>query len=185
MGDPKTAVKFYETARARASTDLQREPILRELGMVYDQAGDSKKSLEAFQAVLKIQPNDGRTLNNLAWMLAKDPTKLDEAAVCAKKAAALLPNNAQVLDTYGTVLLAKEQYDQAKDVLRRSTDREKFPANLLHYGMALEKLGDKAAYNQYRQGWDMVKNTPRHPYYKELKAGYERLGGNPAGRTTP
>ncbi len=186
MGDPKTAVKFYETAQARASTDPQRELILRELGMVYDQVGDSKKSLEAFQAVLKIRPNDGRTLNNLAWMLAKDPAKLDEAAECAKKASALLPNNAQVLDTYGTVLLAKEQYDQAKVVLRRSTDKEKFPANLLHYGMALEKLEDKAAaYGQYRQGWDMVKKDPRHPYYKDLKAGYERLGGTPAGRTTP
>lgn len=186
MQNPKTAIKFYEVARARASTDLQRGLILRELGMVYDQVGDSKRSQEAFQAVLKTHPNDGRTLNNLAWVLAKDPAKLDEAAECAKKATALLPNNAQVLDTYGTVLLAKKQYDQAKDVLRRSTNKEKFPANLLHYGMALEKLGDKtAAFSQYRQGWDMVKKIPRHPYYKELKAGYERLGGTPAGRTTP
>ena len=53
-------------------------------------------------------------INNLAWVLAhKKKPDLDRALELASTAVSQSPDNAEYLDTYGTVLLKCKKYDAA------------------------------------------------------------------------
>ena len=180
------AVGFLEAALVQASDETHKAMVRRELGLLYAEQGRYKKSAEAYKSALKSLPDDGRTLNNLAWLLAKDMNNHAEALPYAKRAAELAARNPSVLDTYGFVLLLNKQYSQAREVMRRSTDIGEFPANLLHYGIVLEKLGEREdAFRQYKAGWEKVKETPEDENYQELREAFMRLGGKPEGSTGP
>ena len=179
-GQRKSALDYELKALERIGDGQRKWVVLQQAAMLHCALGQFDKGVKAYQDVLEILPDFAPALNNLAWTLAKDLGKPKDALPHAKRAAELMPRNAQILDTYGFVLVGLGQYDQAVDVLRRSTSRERFPANLLHYGTALEAQGKKNdAYVRYQQGWELVKNDPEHATYQELRAAYSRLGGSP------
>src|SRR6185437_10738602 len=51
-----------------------------------------------YRAVLKSEPYNTTALNNLSWLLEKDP---EEALPYAQRAAKIAPNSADILDTLG------------------------------------------------------------------------------------
>ena len=62
-----------------------------------------KEAVETYKDILKKQPDNFQTLNNLAWVLGelRDPADLGYAELAYAKA----PTNPGVLDTYGWLLL--------------------------------------------------------------------------------
>jgi Tfp pilus assembly protein PilF len=58
---------------------------------------------EGYQRVLAIQPNNGVALNNLAYSLAVRKKAPTEALPVARRAAALAPNDPNVIDTLAWV----------------------------------------------------------------------------------
>jgi Flp pilus assembly protein TadD len=109
-------------------------------------------------------------------LLSKDPKRLDEALAFAKQAAEIMPNEPNVLDTYGMVLMMKGQLGEAEKVLNRSLDIQATPASRLNLGAVHEKLGRKSdALRQYQLGWELIKNSPSDPYYRELQEALKRL----------
>jgi putative PEP-CTERM system TPR-repeat lipoprotein len=85
----------------------------RELG-----ARNFKAAAAHFQAAVAIQPNNALALNNLAWIGSQtgDPRAIEYAA----RAAELAPQNAEVLDTYGTLLVEKGEIDRGMEILDRA-----------------------------------------------------------------
>lgn len=76
---------------------------------------------KAYRRVLKLQPSSGEARNNLAWVLLRKDTSIDEALVLAKEAIDLDPGRRPYyLDTLGVVLTRLKQPKEAISALEGS-----------------------------------------------------------------
>jgi Flp pilus assembly protein TadD len=120
------------------------------LASLYDRAGMKKDAIDAYQAALKIEPNNAIVLNNLAYILADSGGYLDEALRMALLARRQLPEFKDILDTIGWIYLKKNLVDSAARVFADLV--EKYPTESTfhyNYAMALAAQGDRAgALNQ-------------------------------------
>ena len=180
--DIELAVKYLNKALTGIKTDRQKTTIMGRLGLIYFTLGRYDDSLRMYKETLKINPKDAHVLNNLAWLLAHDMNKIDQALPYAQEACKLVPNGSEFLDTYGYVLMRSGKNNEALDALSRSVDIRPMPANRLHLGEVYEKMNRKSdAFRQYQSGWELVKDDPKNKYYRELREAIKRLGGTPGG----
>ena len=178
--DHHGAVEQYQKALTMASTDVEKWRNYRQLGTSYQRLGRYPEGRQAYEAALKFDPNDGATLNNLAWLIALHLNNPNEALPYIERAAKLMPGNPYMLDTYGFVLLLKGDLHKAEEVLNRSIHIRAIPANRLHLGNVYEKMGNKEdALRQYRLGWELIKDKPKEPHYDELRDAVRRIQGAP------
>jgi len=115
------------------------------LGEGYKNLQQYRKSDQAFEEGLKIDPENTYLLNNYSYYLSlrKDKLKkaLEMSAITIKKE----PNNSTFLDTYGWVLFNMGRVREARKYIRKALDNggDKSPDILEHYGDILYKTGDK------------------------------------------
>ena len=90
--------------------------IYRALAYVYNNNGDMTKAKWAYENILRLQPDDGTALNNLAWLLATaNDEKLidhDRSLVLAKRAVEV-DRSTTFLDTLAEAYYVNGFYDQA------------------------------------------------------------------------
>lgn len=115
------------------------------LGEAYNRLGKHEKSDEAFEAVLKIDPNNDAVANNYSYFLSLRKEKLPFAAEMAEKLVERNPANATFLDTYGWVLFVDKQYPKAKEYLEKAHTINDGKSAVIteHYADVLFKLGEK------------------------------------------
>jgi tetratricopeptide (TPR) repeat protein len=113
------------------------------LGDAYHQVGDDEKSFEAYEASLKINPDNSIVLNNYAYYLSLKGKELEMAKEMAEKAIELDPDNPSNQDTYGWVLYKLGDYEGALEWIGKSIENHQSDnAEVLeHYGDVLYKLG--------------------------------------------
>jgi tetratricopeptide (TPR) repeat protein len=101
----------------------------------------------AFDKSIALEPNNYLTLSNYAYYLALRNHNLTKAETLASKAAAALPKNASVIDTYAFVLFKLEKYDLAKTMIQKALQNNEAsnPVYLEHYGDILFAKGEKDA----------------------------------------
>jgi len=97
--------------------------LLVERASLLDNLGRDKEALADYRAILEITPDDWRTLNNAAWILAQREEDLDEALDFAKRALALYPkpdgdgyvaaHMASLHDTLAEVREARKEWTEA------------------------------------------------------------------------
>ncbi len=180
--DLKGSAEYLNKALTNAKTDGHKVLIMGRLGLVYSQMGQPDAGLRMYQDALEIIPDNAGILNNLAWLLAHDMKKPDQALPYAQKACRLVPDSAEFLDTHGYVLMLKDKYDEALDILIQSVDKRAMPANRLHLGEVYEKMNRRSeAFRQYQLGWELIKGNPGAEYYREFGEAIKRLGGTPGG----
>jgi len=143
------ALKLTDTARGRM---LMAEVEMR--------TGAAPTLLvQLYQKALQLEPENVAALNNLAGILAIREHKLDEALQAARKAAAVAPNDAAVLDTLGWVYYLRGEYAAALPYLERSLRIMKRPTAHYHLAAELKAYGDaERAAREYREG---VKEDPK------------------------
>ncbi len=101
------------------------------------------ETVEHYDVVLKVAPNNVLALNNLAWSLKELGDS--RALKTAEAAYALAPNAAAIVDTYGAVLLSSGDAKRAVEMFRKAASQEpKSPNYRLHLADALAVAGDKA-----------------------------------------
>ncbi len=84
------------------------------------QQGNNEDAVRQFREVLKSDPNNVPSLNNLAWLVRdQDPT---DAITMATKAAYLSPNSPQVLDTLGWLKLKQGKAADSLPLLKQAHD---------------------------------------------------------------
>ncbi|BDC53160.1 hypothetical protein F183_A54750 (plasmid) [Bryobacterales bacterium F-183] len=138
-------------------------------GMLEEQTGDRQKAMDSYRQVLEREPSNALALNNLAYRLAADPAKLDDALKMAQKAKEADPNNPAIDDTLGWIEYRKGLYWSSVRRLESATKdpRTATPVRLFHLAMAYQKAGDgkkaKLAYERGVQATTAMKMTQPPP----------------------
>lgn len=132
---------------------------------------------------LKLDPADPELNNNVAYCLAEDIKKPDEALPFAEKAATSMPNNPSIQDTLGTIYMLLGTLDKAEDALELALSLVQAPeessAVLLHLAQLriLQNKNDDAK-NLLRRAEELLKTDQRlsdqyTPLLNELKGKLE------------
>ena len=117
------------------------------LGQVANELGEVGVAIQAYRQVVKIDPFHQQGLNNLAWLLAVNTDKLDEAYELADRGVLRYHDDANLYNTRGTVLLKQHQPARARADYERSLRMLPTPSaarakGLVDLGRACLQLGD-------------------------------------------
>jgi tetratricopeptide (TPR) repeat protein len=172
-GDRNNAIANLQKAR-----DIlpESEIVLEDLGQVMDLAGQRSEARQAYEACLKVNPNNFRVLNNLAYLMAETNADLDLALNYAQKAKGLNPNLSEISDTYGWILLKKGLAEQAIPVFQDLVSRVPTSASYrFHLAKAYAQKGDNAkATGELREA---LKHSPQREEQQEIQDLLSRIGG--------
>jgi len=98
------------------------------LGNVTADQGQLENSEAAYRRALELSTDDRDALNNLAWLLLKEGTRLEEAEALATRAAKEPgPDRPLAQDTLGRVQLARSLCDEAARTFREALEAEVVP----------------------------------------------------------
>lgn len=130
-----------------------------------------KEAFEQYAVVLEKQPANAIALNNAAWALheLKDERALDYG----RRAYEAAPKAANVIDTYGTILVARGDR-KGVELMREAVSLA--PANpqlRLHLAQALMRFDDQAGARAELQ--TLLQATPEGPAAESAKALLEKL----------
>ena len=125
-------------------TEPGESAVLTTLALTFDEAGRTSESQQTYEAALKLDPNNGLVLNNLAYLMAEHAGDLNDALTKALKARQLLPNLREASDTLGWIYLKKGWNDNAIDIFKDLVEKAPAqPTYRYHLGMALSQKGEK------------------------------------------
>ena len=136
------SLKRYE---ALAALDPKSVAAQTMMGMILQTQKRLPESKKAYERALEISPDAVIAANNLAWILADERQDLDRALTLAKRAAAVKPDDPQILDTIGWIYYQKQLPSLAVAPFERAVSIDPKNAELqYHLGMAYAATGDNA-----------------------------------------
>ncbi|GAJ03923.1 unnamed protein product [marine sediment metagenome] len=113
------------------------------LGVIYDTQKRFDLSEKHYRAALEIDPGFAAVANNLAFILADQDKKLNEALDLARLAKEKLSDNPYVMDTLGWVYYKKGLYDSAIGEFSDSLVKKPENATVIyHLGLTYYRKGD-------------------------------------------
>lgn len=156
-GDKKLLAQFYSI-----------------LGDCYNNLKDYKKSDEAYEKTINLDPENANIMNNWAYYLSLRNEQLEKAERMARKANQLVKDNSSYEDTYAWVLFKLKQYEEAKRWQEKAIEHggEKNGTLLEHYGDILFQLGQTDKAMEY---WKKAKETGRHSDLLDKKIAEKKL----------
>ncbi len=142
-----------------------------------------KRSIDVYEKIIEVYPDNSFVLNNLAYLLADNNQRVEDAVKYAKTALAQAPNNQMLMDTYGYALIKAEQYEKAEQTIIRSIqifEREegnRAPWDVYyHLGMAQQGLGKKyEAMQAFRQSLDLAGDDVSEERKQEIQSHIDKL----------
>jgi Flp pilus assembly protein TadD len=151
--------------------------VLSTLALVLDAAGRRDEAQETYRAVIDLDPNNGVSLNNLAFLISESGGDLDAALDLAARAKQALPNLSGIDDTIGWILLKKNDTAGALTIFRDLVGKSPEQAAFHHHlGLALLQNGDRTAAIQELNAALENKPTPlEEDKIKELLQSLGRL----------
>lgn len=132
------------------------------LGDTYNELKKYDKSDDAYEAVLKTDPDYEHVLNNYSYYLSIRKDKLSRAVQLSTRLTEKFSDNATYLDTHAWVLYTMKQYQKAREFLERALKQEKGVSGTIveHYGDVLFQLGEKEkAIEQWKIARSMGENS--------------------------
>lgn len=146
LKNPADAVKVLSSgAKLVTSNDKLLIQFYSNLGDAYNEMKQYRQSDEAYEKVLKIDPENSYVLNNYAYYLTLRNEQLDKALQMARKGVEKDSLNPANMDTYGWVLYKMGKYAEAETWVGKAIQSSaKDDADLLeHYGDIKFKLGNE------------------------------------------
>ena len=149
LGQIYLAQKKLDEARAEfdqvASRQTNPVAALTMAGMILQSQGNLSEARVRFERAVVADPRAAVAANNLAWLHAESGTKLDEALQLAQRAAEVMPDSPEVLDTLGWVFFRNDLPAQAVGPLERCVANAPGHGECrYHLGLVYAKTGDKA-----------------------------------------
>jgi tetratricopeptide (TPR) repeat protein len=111
-------------------------------GQVEEASANDRDAIEYYRKALALDDANVFSLNNLAYLLSRDPAHLEEALTLARKAKDQVPESPEVLDTLGWLYYRKGMYDLAARELELALSKADSPAIQFHLGLAYNRLGN-------------------------------------------
>ncbi|MFZ3157635.1 MAG: tetratricopeptide repeat protein, partial [Smithella sp.] len=149
-GDFKGAEKEYADIKRR----IPGQPLgYMKLSALYIIQHKWDKAIGELEQVLRINPQDWRTINDLAYLLSeygKGKKDIDRALVLVEKARSFNPENPAMQDTLGWVYYRKGDMNQALNWLGKA--QSKAPGNPVinyHLGKAYYSAGNSGKAKEY------------------------------------
>lgn len=145
LGEYEKVLQTCETILQVAPADSSKT--LRSwstMGDIYHRLGDSKKSYQAYEKALKINPDYIYVLNNYAYYLSMEGRKLKKALAMSRRTIEAEPDNSTYLDTYGWILYLLGKPAEAKPHFKHAMlyGGKDSPVILDHYAEVLFALGE-------------------------------------------
>jgi tetratricopeptide (TPR) repeat protein len=141
-GDFGAAINAFQEARKILPDNVKA---LTSLAITLNSGDRWPEARQVYEATMKLDPNNGVVLNNLAFGMAEHNGDLDQALTMAQQAKRLLPTMAEVSDTLAWIYLKKNLPDEALPILHdlvvKNPERAIFH---YHLGLAMAQKGDKA-----------------------------------------
>jgi len=161
--DYDKAISSLEEARNLAIDNKEMVKYVNGLlGDAYNEVKKYSKSDDAYEAALKIDPNDEHVLNNYAYYLSLRKDKLNRALEMSTKLTEKVSNNASYLDTHAWVLYVMKDFRKSREVLERAIKQSSGVSGTIweHYGDVLFQLGEKdKAIEQWKKAHQMGENS--------------------------
>jgi len=107
------AVAHLQRLLAEFPSAVDRAEILGFTAWAQGRTGDLPAQSATYRELLKLNPDDVRTLNALAWSLSEQKQGLEEATTHALRAAELSGDDPEVCDTVAVVYYARGMTDEA------------------------------------------------------------------------
>ncbi|WP_266369226.1 tetratricopeptide repeat protein [Tellurirhabdus rosea] len=116
-----------------------------QLGDAFNGLGDHARSDEAYELVLKSDPNYEHVLNNYSYFLSLRKQKLPLALQLSERLVERHQTNATYLDTHAWVLYVMKDYTKARTFLEKALQDPKGVSGTIleHYGDVLFQLGER------------------------------------------
>ncbi len=172
-GDEDTALHTYLDA---AENNPKQYTFYILAGGIYENKQDWERAKQMYQKALALQPDDGVTSNNLAYVMLQQGGNLEVAYAMAQTARRQLPDNPSSADTLGWALYQKHVYGTAIGLFQEAVKKD--PENAVynyHLGMAYAKNGQAA---QARVQLDrVVKFKPNSTEAEDLRRALAELKG--------
>ena len=145
----------YLIAREPKNTELVKNS-WNQIGDMYHMKGDSKAAYQAYDKVLKIDPNYAPVLNNYAYYLSLEGKQLKKALAMSKKTVEAEPDNATYLDTYAWILHLQGRDQDAKPYFKHAMlyGGKDSAVIMDHYAEVLYNLGE---YDLAKVYWSQAK----------------------------
>ena len=154
------AIRLFSASKHTENFDNAIQPLLSWLGdqpndssmrfflaSTYQAAEKNDEAIQEYEKVLEATPDDGATLNNLAWLYSL--TGNPKALGLAERAYRSKPEDPGILDTYGWILVQQGQLEKGQRLIKQAMIL--LPDSLeirYHYATALFKSGNE---NEGRQ----------------------------------
>ena len=144
LNDYENTVKVLEKGRKLSANKELTVNFDTYIGDTYHQLNNKQKAYEAYDRVLKSDPNNIYVANNYAYFLSLDNKDLERALQLSANTIKAEPKNATYLDTYAWILYKLERYQEAKKYMDKVFKYDKNPqgVNYEHLGDILYKMGD-------------------------------------------
>lgn len=144
------------------------------LADIYHELGDKEKMYKQYDRVLKNDPENIYVLNNYAFFLSEDNTRLEDALRMSAITIEKEPKNTTYLDTYAWVLYKLGRYKEAKKWMEKvfSYDKNASGVYYEHYGDILYKFGDT---QKAVQNWKKAKKLGETSEFIDQKIRDEKI----------
>jgi predicted Zn-dependent protease len=137
-------IAIEELKKAEILAGDNKDSLLQVLTMradAYYRMKEYEKSFATFDSAMKLNNDDLTVINNYAYYLAEQNTRLKEAEEMAKRVIDKEKGNTTFLDTYGWVLYKRGKYQEAARVMESIINSGEKPDAVWyeHYGYILKK----------------------------------------------
>jgi tetratricopeptide (TPR) repeat protein len=144
-----------------------------------------QQAIVSYEDILKASPNNTDVMNNLAYLLADNNEKNEDAVNYARTAYKSRPNDTNRMDTYAYALYRIGDYKKAEELLlsaiaicqQRNTQPDW--GVYKHLAMTQEALGKKSeAIKHYDQALELAGNNISAKEKEQIEKELDRLTGN-------
>lgn len=138
----KDAVEALEQGKMVSAGNNQLLIIFHaQLGDAYNGLKQYERSDAAYEAALKLDPQNSHVLNNYAYFLSLRKENLDKAIKMSSHLVEVHPDEPTYLDTHAWVLYTMGEYKEARKFLERAIVNTESGVIIEHYGDVLFQLG--------------------------------------------